>query len=73
MRWRAGSAHTAEGAAKWLGDLVARLRGAGVEDITVRLDKGFFSRRMVRTLERLGVSYLLKVPRHSWLRDRQGP
>ena len=57
-----GSAHTAEGAEEWLAELVERLRGVGVGDITVRLDKGFFSRDMVRTLERLGVSFLLKVP-----------
>ena len=73
VRWRAGGAHTAEGAAKWLEALVGHLRGAGVLDITVRLDKGFFSREMVRTLERLGVSFLLKVPRHGWLRGHRGP
>lgn len=73
VRWRAGSAHTAEGAQQWLEKLVGRLRGAGVRDITVRLDKGFFSRSMVRTLERLGVFFLLKVPRHRWLDARRGP
>ena len=73
MRWRGGSAHTAEGAEEWIGDLVGRLRAAGVEDITVRLDKGFFSRRMVRALEGLGVSFLLKVPRHRWLSRHRGP
>ena len=73
VRWRAGGAHTAAGAAQWLEALVGRLRGAGVRDITVRLDKGFFSREMVRTLERLGVSFLLKVPRHGWLRGYRGP
>ena len=67
MRWRGRSAHTADGVAEWIEELVGRLRGAGVEDITVRLDKGFFSRRMVRTLEEVGVSFLLKVPRHPWL------
>ena len=72
VRWRAGSAHTAEGAEEWLEKLVERLRGAGVRDITVRLDKGFFSRRMVRTLERLGVSFLLTVPRHGWLNAHCG-
>ena len=72
VRWRAGSAHTAEGAQEWLEELVERLRGAGVRDITVRLDKGFFSRRMVRTLESLGVSFLLKVPRHGWLKAHRG-
>ena len=72
VRWRGGSAHTADGAAEWIADLVGRLRGAGVEDITVRLDKGFFGRKMVRTLEDLGVSFLLKVPRHRWLSRHRG-
>jgi len=72
VRWRAGSAHTAEGAEEWLEELVGRLRSAGVRDITVRLDKGFFSRSMVRTLERLEVLFLLKVPRHRWLNARRG-
>ena len=71
--WRGGSAHTADGAAEWIEDLVGRLRAAGVEDVTVRLDKGFFSRRMVRTLDGLGVSFLLKVPRHRWLSGHRGP
>ncbi len=72
VRWRGGSAHTAEGAAEWIEDLVGRLRGAGVEDLTVRLDKGFFGRKMVRTLEGLGVSFLIKVPRHRWLSNHRG-
>ena len=72
VRWRAGSAHTAEGATEWIGELVGRLRAGGVEDVTVRLDKGFFSRKMVRTLEGLGVSFLLKVPRHRWLSGHRG-
>lgn len=72
VRWRAGSAHTAAGAREWLEELVGRLRSAGVRDITVRLDKGFFSRATVRTLEGLGVSFLLKVPRHGWLNGCRG-
>ena len=71
VRWRPGGAHTAGGAAEWLGELVARLRGAGVEDVTVRPGKGFFSRKMARTLEELGVSFPLKVPRHGWLRGHR--
>ena len=39
----------------------------------MRPGKGFFSRKMARTLEELGVSFPLKVPRHHWLRDHQGP
>jgi hypothetical protein len=72
LRWRGGSAHTAEGAGPWLEVLVGRLRAAGVERITVRLDKGFFSKEMVRTLQRLGVDYVLKVPAYPALRTRLG-
>jgi hypothetical protein len=72
VRWRPGNAHTAAGAEEWLGELVGRLRSAGVEDITVRLDKGFFSRSMVETLRALDVKFLLKIPAHGWLRDHQG-
>jgi hypothetical protein len=73
VRWRAGNAHTAEGAEAWLAELVARLRSAGVEHITVRLDKGFFSKAMVRTLEGLDVAFLLKIPRHAWLQKHLSP
>ena len=45
----------------------------GVETVTVRLDKGFFSRSMVRTLDDLDVRFLLKVPAHQWLADHQQP
>lgn len=71
--WRPGNAHTAEGAAEWVRLLVARLRAAGVRDITLRLDKGFFSQEMVGTLEELGVSYYLKVPNWKWVRSALGP
>ena len=67
VRWRPGRAHTARGAEAWLAKLVDRLRKAGVRRVTVRLDKGFFGRRIVARMEELGVSYLLKVPRHAWL------
>ena len=73
VRWRAGNAHTAAGAVEWLQALVGHLRDAGVGDITVRLDEGFFSQRMAQTLEELGVSFLLKVPRHGWLSGCRGP
>ncbi|WP_420442117.1 transposase [Candidatus Palauibacter sp.] len=72
VRWRPGNAHTARGAEAWLAGLVARLRGAGVRRITVRLDKGFFSRSIVARMEELGVSYLLKVPQYAWLGGFRG-
>jgi len=68
--WRPGSAHTAAGAIAWIQLLVGRLRSAGVREITLRLDKGFFSREMVEALEALGVGYVLKVPDHGWVRSR---
>jgi hypothetical protein len=70
VRWRPGSAPAAEGATEWLPVLVSRLFEAGVEEVTVRLDKGFFSRAMVDCLESLHVHYLLKVPDHHWVRGR---
>jgi hypothetical protein len=70
VRWRAGNAHTAEGAIPWIQTLVGQLRAAGVQEITLRLDKGFFSREMVEALEALGVSYVLKVPDQRWVRSR---
>lgn len=73
VRWRAGNAHTAEGACFWIEELVKRLRAAGVERITVRLDKGFFSKEMVSTLQRLGVDFVLKVPAYKAFRRLLGP
>lgn len=70
--WRPGSAHTAAGAEAWVTALVLRLRAAGVEVIELRLDKGFFSKEMVRTLDALGVPYYLKVPNWGWVRARLG-
>lgn len=73
VRWRPGNAHTAAGSEAWLAERVARLREARVTDIAVRLDKGFFSRSMVRTLQDLGVSFRMKIPAHAWLADHLGP
>lgn len=73
VRWRPGKAHTAAGAIAWLRTLVERLRDAGVADITVRLDKGFFSQDMVEALTDLQVRFFLKVPQHQWVLRRVGP
>jgi hypothetical protein len=73
IRWRPGSAGTAAGAVAWVQLLVHRLRSAGVHEITIRLDKGFFSKEMVETLEALDVTYVLKVPNWAWVRARLRP
>jgi hypothetical protein len=70
--WRPGSAHTAAGSIDWLRQIVARLRGLGVHDITVRMDKGFFSKEMVQALVALEVRFFLKMPRYSWVRSAAG-
>jgi len=70
VRWRPGNAHTAAGAIPWIETRVGQLRAAGVEQITVRLDKGFFSREMAEARSALGVGYVLKVPDPKWLRRR---
>lgn len=72
VRWRAGSAHTAAGAGEWLRTLITRLRQLEIMDITVRLDKGFYSAEMVRVLTELGVAFVLKVPDHAWVRRQLG-
>ncbi|MET0395556.1 MAG: hypothetical protein ABW277_01890 [Longimicrobiaceae bacterium] len=46
----------------WIETLVGQLRAAGVEQITVRPDKGFFSWEMAEALSALGAGYVLKVP-----------
>jgi hypothetical protein len=73
IRWRGGSAHTAAGACDWLRQLIGRLRRAGVEQIIVRLDKGFFSREMVQVLDELRVVFVMKVPNHEWVRAALNP
>jgi hypothetical protein len=72
VMWRPGSAHTAAGSIEWLRQIVARLRGLGVHDITVRMDKGFFSKEMVHALADMDIRFFLKVPRHSWVRSAAG-
>ena len=73
VRWRGGAAHTADGALEWIRTLVHRLYQVGIDNITVRLDKGFFSREMVDVLQALGVRFVLKVPDHAWVRRELGP
>jgi hypothetical protein len=64
--WRPGNAHTAAGALDLLRTVVGRLRGLGVQEITVRMDKGFYSKEMVEGLRALGVGFVLKVPLQPW-------
>lgn len=73
IRWRPGSANTAAGAKTWIPELITRLREAGVQHITVRVDKGFFSKKLPQVLAKLNVHFFLKVPNQPWLRTYRGP
>lgn len=60
VRLRKGSSQ--KGADQFIRELVARVRRAGAEgEILLRADSGFWSRRLIATLERLGVAYSITV------------
>jgi hypothetical protein len=72
VRWRAGNENCAAGIAEELPRTVAWLRAQGVERITVRLDKGFFSRAMVVLLQKLEVDFVLKMQESNTLQQFKG-
>ena len=60
VRLRKGSSQ--KGANRFIEELVARVRRAGAAgEILVRADSGFWSRQLIDTLGRLGVSYSITV------------
>ncbi len=72
VRWRAGNENCAAGIEEELPRTVAWLRAQGVERITVRLDKGFFSRAMVLLLQKLKVDFVLKMQESNTLQQFKG-
>jgi hypothetical protein len=61
-RMRKGSANTARGVRRFLDELIARVRRAGVSGpITVRFDSGFWANETIATLKRLDVRYTMAV------------
>jgi Transposase DDE domain group 1 len=72
VRWRAGNEHCAAGIEEELPRTVAWLRAQGVRRITVRLDKGFFSRTTVELLQSLGVEFVLKMQETNTLQRFKG-
>jgi hypothetical protein len=60
VRLRKGSSQ--KGANRFIEELIARVRRAGAAgEILLRADAGFWSRQLIDTLERLGVSYSITV------------
>jgi hypothetical protein len=72
VRWRAGDENCAAGIEEELPRAVAWLRAQGVKRITVRLDKGFFSRAMVELLQKLKVDFVLKMQESNTLQQFKG-
>jgi Transposase DDE domain group 1 len=61
-RLRKGSANTARGIARFVDELVARLRRAGASgELTLRMDSGFWSAKLIRRLRRHRVRYSITV------------
>src|SRR5215218_1173942 len=61
-RLRKGSANTARGIARFVDELVARLRRAGASgELTLRMDSGFWSAKLIKGLRRHRVRYSITV------------
>lgn len=61
-RMRKGSAGSSRGVVRFTEELIARVRRAGVTgEVTVRADSGFWSWKLVDTLNRAGVSWSITV------------
>lgn len=72
LLWRPGSAWSGARTEEWIPELIEWLREVGVTEITVRLDKGFWSKKIVRTLQELDVHFLLKAPNQRYVRQALG-
>lgn len=72
LLWRPGSAWSGAQTEEWVPELIAWLRELGVEEITVRLDKGFWKKQIVHTLQQLGVWFLMKAPNQNYVRRALG-
>jgi hypothetical protein len=61
-RLRKGSANTARGILRFVDELIARLRRAGAcGELTLRMDSGFWSAKLIRRLRRHRVRYPIAV------------
>jgi hypothetical protein len=61
-RLRKGSANTARGILRFCDELIARLRRAGASgELTLRMDSGFWSAKLIRRLRRHRVRYSITV------------
>jgi hypothetical protein len=69
IRNRKGKANTQRGAARFVDELLARVRRAGhVGTIVIRADSGFDSHKPMRTLDRQGVEFSIGVKQSKTIR-----
>lgn len=70
-RLRGGPANTTRGAARFIAETVARLRGAGATgELTLRADSGFYNAKVVRACRKKGVRFSITVRLHKGLQAR---
>lgn len=70
-RLRGGRANSGRGAAGFLAETIARVRGAGASGaLVVRADSGFYSAAVVRACRRAGARFSITVKLYAGLRGR---
>jgi hypothetical protein len=70
-RLRGGPANTTRGAARFISETIARLRGAGAAgQLTLRADSGFYGARVVGACRSKGVRFSITVRQHKGLQAR---
>src|SRR5665811_1841394 len=70
-RLRGGPASTTRGAAHFLAETIARLRGAGAGgELTLRADAGFYNLKVVRACRKRGVRFSITVKLYKQLQAR---
>lgn len=68
-RMRKGSAGSSRGVVRFSEELIARVRRCGVTgEVTVRADSGFWSWKLIDTLNRAGVFWSITVRQTKWIR-----
>jgi len=68
-RMRKGSAGSGRGVVRFAEELIARVRRAGATGpVTVRADSGFWSWKLINTLDRLGVHWSITVAQNTAIR-----
>ena len=70
---RPGNVHTAHGAEEFARNMVELIEREGGGRPIVRADAGFSSDRILRSLEKHGIRYLMRLPSNPVLKDMAGP